>query len=401
MSKMSIDSTNTPRPVDQGISEDQSILPITAMVVMTVLAAAVFVVLPLLVGAIVEGLGFTAKQAGLFAGADMLGASVSALGISFIIPHGKWRVLLALAITILAIADTLSGLTNSVLTLIFLRVAGGVGEGMLLAIASAGMAETRNPDRVFGLATAGQLAFGSLALYFMPSLLAAYGVTGVFLSLAALTICAAPLIRHMPDSARLAGTSAMRSSKISLSGQSAMGLAGVFTYFMSQGGVWAYLGRIGAANQLATASIGRALAMSSIAGLLGASLSSWLGIRYGRTRPLVVATLCTVVSLLVFNHSITFVVYAAMVSLFSFAWNFTAPFQFGVLAQIDPSRRTVVLGQVVVFAGVALGPVVAASLITNGRFANVNWMGMTLCVLSLVFFWRVLAPVEQARLSGR
>jgi len=379
--------------------EDRTLLPIISMIAFTVLSAAVFVVLPLLVGAMVERLGLTVQQAGLIAAADMLGASVSALGVSFILSRGHWRVVLICGIGLLTIADALSGLAQHFTPLFFTRIVAGLGEGVLLAIANASIGETRNPDRVFGLSTAGQVAFGSPALYLMPSLLSAYGLRGVFWSLTALTAASTFLVKHMPDGARLSGTSTRQTAKPPLSAQSVIALAGVLTYFIAQGGVWAYLDRIGVANQITMANVGTALAISSIAGLLGASLSAWLGIRWGRLKPLLFATLCTLVSLLILNQNTTFVVFAAMVSLFNFAWNFSVPYQFGALAQIDPSRRTVALGGVVVFAGLTVGPVLAAAMVSESRFHNVNWMGIGFCILSFLFFGRILMTMEQPRLA--
>lgn len=379
--------------------KDRTLLPIISMIAFTVLSAAVFVVLPLLVGATIEGLGFTAQQGGLIAAADMLGASVAALVVSFIITRGHWRSVMISGICILTVADALSGLAQHFTPLFFTRIAAGLGEGVLLSIANASIGETRNPDRVFGLSTAGQVAFGSPALYVMPSLLTAYGLRGLFWSLAALTAVATFLVKHMPDGAGLSSSSTRHVAKTRLSGKSVIGLAGVLTYFIAQGGVWAYLDRIGAASQIAMQRVGTALAISSFAGLLGASLASWLDIREGRLKPLLFSTLCTTVSLLIINENTTFVVFAAMASLFNFAWNFSVPYQFGALAQIDPSRRTVALGGVAVFAGLTVGPVVAAAISSESSFHNVNWMGIGFCILSFLFFGRILMTTEQSRLA--
>ena len=146
-------------------------LPIAAMVVFYVLASAAFAVLPLLVGATVELLGFTAKQAGLIGGADMFGATISALCVSFIIPRGKWRLLIIWGVLILTVADAFSGLAQLFPALLLGRFVAGLGEGMVLTIATVSIAETRNPDRVYGFAAAGLVAYGSPALYLMPALL--------------------------------------------------------------------------------------------------------------------------------------------------------------------------------------------------------------------------------------
>jgi predicted MFS family arabinose efflux permease len=382
-------------------SQEKATLPIVAMVTFSVLAAEIFVVLPLLVGALVDLLGLTASQAGLVAGADMLGACISALGVSFIIPKGRWKLLLVCGIALLTLANAVSGLLHGFSALFCTRVVAGLGEGVLLAIANASIAGTRNPDRIFGFSLAGQVAFGTAALYVMPSLLTVYSLRGVFWGLAILTGAAIVLVTYMPNSARANDRSAVQVEQRSLSAGAIIGLVGVFTFFVAEGAVWAYLDRIGMSNRIEASSVATALAISSIAGFLGASLASWLDIRYGRLKPLLAAALCTIVSLLILNETTTYVVFAAMASLFNFAWNASVPYQFGALAEVDSSRRTVALGSAVVFAGLTVGPVFASRLISDSNFHSVNWMGMTFCIVSLLLFGRLLLPIEQKKVGVR
>lgn len=370
-------------------------LPIAAMVVFYVLASAAFAVLPLLVGATVELLGFTAKQAGLIGGADMFGATISALCVSFIIPRGKWRLLIIWGVLILTVADAFSGLAQLFPALLLGRFVAGLGEGMVLTIATVSIAETRNPDRVYGFAAAGLVAYGSPALYLMPALLAAYGLRGVFWFLAALTAVTTPLVRCMPDCARLSESPTTPTVKVSLSRTSFIGLAGVFTYFIAMGGVWAYLDRIAMAHHISTSNVGVALALSAIGGFLGALLASWLDVRYGRLKPLLWLTVGTAVALLTLSGSATLAVFTAMAGLFNFSWNVAGPYQFGALAEIDSSRRTVALAGVLVYAGLAVGPALAAAIISEQSVQNVIWMGIVLSGISLSLFGRILIPRER------
>jgi MFS transporter, DHA1 family, inner membrane transport protein len=375
------------------------ILPIASMVIFSVLSAAVFLTLPLLVGAMVDLLGLSTAQAGLIAAADMLGATVSALFLSFVISRGRWRAILVSGICLLTIADAASGFVQHFLPLFLCRIVAGLGEGILLTISNSSIGETPNPDRVFGLSAAGQVAFGSPALYLIPSLLMAHGLRGVFWSLAAMTAAAAALVKHIPNAARVSSASPTDAVKSRLSRKSIIGLLGVFTFFIAQGGVWAYLDRIGIANHIDAADVAKALATSSVAAFLGACLPSWLDVRWGRLRPLLVFTLLATISLLVLNEPTTFAVFTAMASLLNFAWNAAPPYQFGALAQIDPTRRTVAFGGALIFAGLSTGPVIAAIIISDGSLRNVGWMGMAFCMLSFSLFGRLLVPIEQTSVS--
>lgn len=380
-------------------SRHESIASIGSMVFFSVLAGAVFAVLPLFVGTLIDLVGLTPAQAGWVAAAEMLGASIAALGASLIISLGNWRAILTLGTVALATADAVTPVAHHFPLLFAIRLLGGVGEGVLLAISNACIGETRNPDRVFGFSSAGQLAFGAVGLYLLPQILRTYGLHGLFWLFAAITLSALALVRHIPDRPQSAGEEAYPRVGILLSQRSVIGLLGVFTYFVAQGAVWTYFDRIGVANGIAVTQVASALAISSIAGILGASLSSYLGVTYGRLRPLFICTLCTVVSLLVLNDTTTFGVFAILASIFNFAWNASVPYQFGILAEIDASRRTVALGGAVVFAGLTAGPAIAASIITNGRFQAVAWLGMGFCIMSILFFTRLLIPLEQSRLE--
>jgi MFS family permease len=374
-------------------------LSIASMVTFSVLAGAVFAVLPMLVGATVEVLGFSAKQASLIAAADMLGACVSALAVASIISRGHWRFFLFGGLCCLTVANALSGLMLTFAWLFIWRVLAGLGEGALLVVTNASIGETHNPDRVFGSATAGQLAFGSPALYLMPLLLDALGLRVVFWALGAVTAATMLLVKFMPNRAVEGAHISNSLWLIGLTKQPYLALAGVFTYFIAQGAVWAYLDRIGVANHIEAERIGEALAISAIAGFIGASLATWLSVRQGRLAPLVASTLCSIVSLLILRTSSAYLVYAAAVSLFNLAWNFSIPYQFGSLAEVDPSRRTVALGGAVVFGGLTAGPVIAASSVGNGDFHKVTWVGIFFCTASLGLFTKLLIPIERSRLA--
>jgi predicted MFS family arabinose efflux permease len=383
------------RAPDSSALSDRTVLPLISMVIFAVLSQGVFAILPLLVGATVERLGFTAKEAGLIGAADMFGATVSALLISLVLSRGRWKLILLCGLLLLTVADATSALAQHFPALLLCRILAGLGEGAVLTIAYISMGETRNAVRAYGLATAGYVAYSAPVLYLIPSLLNAFGLPGLFCSLAALTALTTLLVKYIPDRARVSGAPSTSKSKTTLSKASVIGLAGVFTYFMAQAGVWAYLDRIGMANHVDTANVGTALAISSVGGFLGALLATWLDSRYGRLKPLLCSTLCTVVSLLLVTGHGTFVVFSVMVSLFNFAWNFSVPYQFGALAQIDPSRRTVALGGAFVNAGEAAGPALAAAMITERSVQNVSWMGLVLSIVSVLLFARILLPIEQ------
>jgi predicted MFS family arabinose efflux permease len=373
------------------------ILSVIGMIAVSVLGVAVLGVLPVLVGAVIQNLGFTESQAGMIAAADMLGASVAALGVSAIISRVSWRRILIIGIGILTMADVLSAFTRGFQPLLAIRIIAGLGEGIMLAIANSSIGELRSPDRIFGLATAAQLAFGSLSLYAGQWLAVHDGMRGIYGSLAIMSASALGLVRYFPDAARASAPAAEHRASSGLSPTSAIGLAGLFAYFMGQGAAWAYLDQIGLADHIPASDVARALAISSIAGLLGAGLASWLDIRVGRLKPLVLSAVITLISLQVLSAPVSSVVFTLMACFFCFAWNFSGPFQFGILSVIDVSRRTISLGAAVGFAGLTLGPLFSAAIVNDLNVRAVTWLGMGMSLASALLFAKILVPIERVR----
>lgn len=376
-----------------GEATHQDARAISAMIVFYVLGGAVFAILPFLVGATVGLLGLTTRQAGLIGGADMFGATLSALAVSLIVSGGRWRWIVLSGLLALGLANAASGVAQSFPALLMDRLIAGVGEGMILTIATVSIAETLNPDRIYGFAAAALVAYGSPALYFTPSLLSAHGLRGVFWLLAALTAVTVFLVRYLPNRAHVSEVPAARRRGLSL--PAVIGLAGVFTYFLAQGGVWAYLDQIGSAHHIDAGHVGMALALSAVAGFLGALLASWLDVRYGRLKPLLCATLGTAIALLTLDASAAFSAFMLMTGLFNFCWNVSIPYQLGALAQIDSTRRTVALSGVLSNAGLSAGPVVAAAVISEHSVRNVSVMGIAFTVLSLCLFAWILTRRAQ------
>jgi predicted MFS family arabinose efflux permease len=356
------------------------------MVAFNTLGGSVLVVQPVLVSSLIERLNFTMEQAGLAAAADLLGASAAALVCSLMISRIRWRAVLYASIGAVVLADALSGYLTDFRFFGYARIVGGLGEGCMVVVALASIGGTRTPDRLFGLASAGQLGFGALGLWALPEVSRAHGLPGIFLCLTFLVGLSLWLVRYMPQGAPSGPVDAAPAPSWRLSLSSMIGLAAMLSYFVGQGAVWAYLGETGAANGLDPTGIARALALGSGAGLLGALCSSWLDVRYGRIKPIVGALLLTGMSLAMLAGRVELGVFALIAAAFSFAWNFSTTYQLGVLVCVDESARTVALGVPVMLGGLSIGPALAGFIVQRWGFASVCALGISVSTMSAVLF---------------
>ena len=68
------------------------------------------------------------------------------------------------------------------------------------------------------------------------------------------------------------------------------GLLAIFVFYVGQYGIWAYLDRMGAAAGLQPETIGEALSLATIIGVMGALSAAVLSARYGRLLPIAVGS---------------------------------------------------------------------------------------------------------------
>ena len=161
------------------------------------------------------------------------------------------------------------------------------------------------------------------------------------------------------------------------------GLLGVFLYFLAQGAVWSYFGEIGVASHVAPALIGRALAISSLAGIGGALLAVVVCTRSNRRLPLIASAVISVASFVLLLGQVSGIAFVVSGILFNAAWNFSMPFLSGMCSAADARGRIVCSMGCIQTVGTGLGPAVAATLLGGSGFSPVLWMSVAVVVLSM------------------
>ena len=124
-------------------------------------------------------------------------------------------------------------------------------------------------------------------------------------------------------------------------------------------------------------------------------LAAVMAHRVGRSIPLSIGIVGGAICLWFIVGEFSFIVYAVTVCIYNFFWNLTHPYLLGAMASFDRHGRVVVYAVAMQMVGLAIGPYLAASVISEGVYINVNWAGAALFVASWVL---ILPPVlAQAR----
>jgi len=365
-----------------------------SMFLIGVIAPEVFIVQPGFVQGLVQYLGFDDQGAGYTASAEMFGLAATTILMTFTAHRVNWRKVIFWSLIVMFVANALCTMTADLNVFVVLRFIAGLGAGSLVSLSFAAVGLTRNPDRNFGLLIMWVLTYGAIVLWAMPSAYALAGIDGAIWFFALFPLLAIPVIRHLPVSGETEVH--VEADAVNLAPQmKGMALFAMLSYFTAQGVVWAYLFLIGVAAGLTDQAVANGLMLSQFAGIGGALLAAIVAHRYGRSAPLTIGILGGAACLYFLVGTFDFAVYALAVGVYNFFWNMTHPFLLGAMASFDRRGRVVVYAVAMQMIGLAVGPGLAASVIDEGFYINVNWLGAGFFVLSLML---ILPPVMmQAR----
>ncbi len=348
------------------------------------IGALTIVILPGIVGVISDSLQLSPGQVGLVMSADII-TMAAAMGITaFLIHKSNWRVLAVAALAVLLAGSLLSIQADSYQAMILARLIAGIGEGMAVSVAFAIFGGTHNPDRQFGIYLVVILTLAATLLYFIPMILASGGKAYVFAIISLLVVINFLFVHWLPISHGEEHSSLTSEEKPLPYVLVGLGLATVFLYFMAQGEAWAFMERIGSDAGLPGQTIGTSLALSNIGGVVGALIAASISIRYGRALPIIISAVMSICGLVILSGDIDGLRFGMATMLYLFAWNLTQPYFSGIMAELDPKGRVVVMMGAVQTAGLGLGPGVVGSMIRGSDFSAVSILGIVLILLSMI-----------------
>jgi MFS transporter, DHA1 family, inner membrane transport protein len=353
-------------------------------------------IMPALVAGLIDGLGFTNRQAGFVGSANVYGAACGALVAVFLVRRVPWRRAEAMALVMLLLLDLVSTQVTTAGPLTALRFLHGVVGGVSVGIGLAVMARTRVPDRAFGMLLTVQYGAGGLGVMFLPRLAHQFGPQVLFLALAGftlITLLMLPFLAEYPPRERLAAVDgaspAVKRAPLLLT------LIAVFLFQASNMGLSAFIIPLGRHYGLEDTFISNTLGFASWVGVLGSIAVIWMAGRYGRALPVAAALVVTLVGIAAFLRSDAGWVFIAANAVTAVTWSFLIPYFFGMCADFDPAGRSATLAGFFSKMGLASGPAAAALLLGEANYGlliTVSLVGIALCGVA------VLGPAR--RLDG-
>ena len=361
------------------------------------LGPAAIILMPMIVGGVVDSYGFTEQQAGVLASLEGMGLVVASIIATLWIRKCSWTRVLFFGLLLTAALNLISSNLHEFIPLVIVRFFAGFMGGTVFAVAVVALGDNREPDRAFGIAQAMQGAMMFVAFASAPALMRAVGVSGIFYMLAAASLLMMLSLFRFPD--RGVNRSELTEETVSADSNTRLiwlGLFASFVFFLNIFGFWAFVERIGQAAQISSTTIGLALGVSQIAAIGGALAAALASDRYGRILPLLIVLVGQSLVLWVLVGKFGSVAFFVGTSVFQALFMVAVSYQMGAIARIDTKGKFLVLMTAAQGLGAAFGPSLAAALIREGdNYAGINLMAGLCCALGLLLFIFIIRRSHQ------
>lgn len=346
-------------------------------------------IMPALVDGLIQGAGFSNREAGLIGSANLYGAAAGALAAVWLVRRVAWRRAACVLLTLLLCADLLSMLVPRFEPLLVLRFAHGLVGGMLVGTGFAVIARTREADRSFGYLLLVQFGLGGAGLMLLPPLVPIHGTWVLYAALmafSAATLLMVPFLDAYPVDPR--PNPAVHGSDPGIRWWLLLpSLLATFAFQAGNMAVFAYVIGIGEAAGHGTSFVSRWVGVASWLGLAGAALVIVLSTRFGRAWPLSGAILLTALGTWALHRSDLAAVYVIGNCLVGITWAVGISYLLGLCSAFDRSGQMAALAGFASKMGLASGPMLAALVVADGDYTRVIDVGVGALVLGLLAAW--------------
>lgn len=354
---------------------------------------AAIILMPMIVGGLIDSYQFSEQQAGNIAALEGLGLMFASILAAAWIRGVSWVKALVIAFLAYAVLNILSANVDGYMALLVLRCLTGLAGGSVLAVTVAALGDQHEPDRAFGLAQAVQGVMMLGAFLAAPWLVQTWNVSALFYMLAAASLLMMLTVSRFPAAGRIRAAAAAGAMPTGHTGLIWLGLAASVVFFINVFGFWAFIERIGQAGGLPVQTVALALGISQVMAIAGALAAAWASDRYGRYLPLLVVFIGQSAALYAVLGDFDATAFFVSAGLFQALFIVAVSYQMGAIAKLDIHGRYLVTMTAAQGLGAALGPALAATLIgEGGDYSRVMPMAALLCLFSTLMFlfivWR-------------
>ncbi len=334
-------------------------------------------------------LSLDAGQLGTLAAVESLAIAITSLLGPFWIARIDRRLCIVIGASACVFGNLATGFAGSFDMLLVARfIVGLLGEGLLYTTSFAVLGAARDIDRAFAIALIAAVVYGAAVTAVSGTLAHLLPLVGPLAALTAIALAVFPFLGWLPSSTKPgAAVVTADAAPAGWSWVAIIGLIAQAVWFGAPGAFWTFVEQVATDKGVATNTAEMAVSVGELVGLVGGLMAAWLGNRFGRLKPIMVATAGMIGSAIVYQLCDGAIGLAIFLASFYSFWNYGTVYQMSFVAELDASGRTAVAMPAAQVFGLSFGPYVAGQLILgHGDGAvTVSTIGFALTGLALYF----------------
>lgn len=371
---------------------------VVAVCVGSALAHAPSSLMPFQVGALIDGSGRSAEQAGRFGFVELCALALGMIVISPKIDRFSPGRIAMVSALLAVLANLGLFVVHDYAAQILCGALAGAAFGFVFAATIAGAASCGEADRLYAIGNGGALLLIMGVMATLPRMTVALGPGGIFLGIAILALACAPAFAGLrgtppPPGPRLAAWRVPGAAGLLLS------WAG---FSIGSGGVYAFSERIAHSAGLLPGTIGLVLSGGVFVGVAGTGTAALVGNRIHRRWALTLGMLVTALACAMLGYATALPQFVIGVALYWIATMFLYSYLLGSAAQLDPAGRVGTLGGGVERLGYGVGAWCAGGLADHFGYGAVGAMGVAACLGGLTLgFPSLFRALDRANGASR
>jgi predicted MFS family arabinose efflux permease len=285
-----------------------------------------------------SALNWTATQLGVVASVELAGLALGSLSGLYWQRLWDWRLVTLPSILLGIACNAACVAAKDFAWVCVLRGLVGVSGGLLAAVYSAVLANSKSPGRIIAVTTFLQIGVEAAFMFSATSVFERLGSSGLFVLMAALFIVLLPFLRVLPSGWPAASATAQNPAETPMGSAQAYGvLLSFIPFIVTQTGVYTFLGEFGRiAAHLSVDATLHAVGVSVILSSLGSVAAYVLNDRIGLRLPIVGAILLMIAMLFgMMLGSRSAGLFLLYISLLQIGWIFLNCYLYSALIKVN------------------------------------------------------------------
>jgi len=369
-----------------------------------------FLIQPLVIGAVSDAYELTHRQIGWFASSDLYGSALAAFVAGFWITRVSPLIPIVGGLICFILGNLITLGSPSFDALLLVRMFCGAGAGTVVSVATVILGRHQSPAFVFGVGIAGRSFVSTIALFALPTPIASFGFQAAYWFLIGVAVIAfvfGSAIRSWGlDVSATQEESARRDDRQNFEGAnnrrgallSIFGLLSSLFLLTAVAAVWAYSQPIAKESGIDLEFVGFAAGLAGVSAVLASLVASVTG-RKGTLRLQLVASITILLGATAcLQPGVSPLLFAVAIFIFKGAYCFVIALQMAIVAFVDRSGRFLAVLPSFQILGSAIGPSLVALAMTAGDLSMVTVIAGSMLAATLL---SILLPARVTDTGGR